>query len=194
MKLGDIAAVRSGLVLSRKQACRASGISYPLLNLRCIEADGFIDMEQLEIYEAKEFLAPEYLSQMGDVVVRLSAPYTAVLIGESTAGMVVSSNFVIIRTDRRKILPEYLFWLLNTKKVKHEIYENTSSNMLGAIKARYFTEFELDLLSVKDQQMIAALNSLARQETKLLHQLADEKEKYYARIIEQINKEMKRGN
>lgn len=193
MKLGSIATVRSGLVLSRKQVHGVSGISYPLLNLRCIKADGLIDMDQLDIYEAKEYLAPEYLSQAGDIVVRLSAPYTAVLIDENTTGMVVSSNFVIIRADRRNILPEYLFWLLNTQKVKHEIYENTSSNMLGAIKAKYFTEFELDLLSVKDQQKIAALHSLARQETKLLYQLVEEKEKYYAQAIERINKEMKRG-
>ena len=193
MKLGSIATVRSGLVLSRKQVHGVSGISYPLLNLRCIKADGLIVMDQLDIYEAKEHLAPEYLSQAGDIVVRLSAPYTAVLIDENTTGMVVSSNFVIIRADRRNILPEYLFWLLNTQKVKHEIYENTSSNMLGAIKAKYFTEFELDLLSVKDQQKIAALHSLARQETKLLYQLVEEKEKYYAQAIERINKEMKRG-
>lgn len=193
MKLGYMAAVRSGLVLSRKQARETAEISYPLLNLRCIKADGIVDMDQLDIYRAKEHLAPEYLSQVGDIVVRLSAPYTAILIDESTAGVVISSNFVIIRADRRKILPEYLFWLLNTQKIKHEIYENTSSNMLGAIKAKYFTEFELDLLSVKDQQKIAALNSLARQETTLLHQLAEEKEKYYARTIERIQKEMKRG-
>lgn len=194
MKLGYMATVRSGLVLSRKQARGVSEILYPLLNLRCIRAEGSVDMDQLDVYEAKEYLAPEYLSQVGDVIVRLSAPYTAILIDESTAGMVVSSNFVIIRTDKYYVLPEYLFWLLNTKKVKHEIYENTSSNMLGAIKAKYFSEFELDLLSIKDQRKIAALNALARQETHLLYQLAEEKEKYYAWTIDRVYKEMKRGN
>lgn len=194
MKLGYMATVRSGLVLSRKQARGASEILYPLLNLRCIKAEGSVDMDQLDVYKAKEYLAPEYLSQVGDVIVRLSAPYTAILIDESTAGVVVSSNFVIIRTDKYHVLPEYLFWLLNTKKVKHEIYENTSSNMLGAIKAKYFSEFELDLLSVKDQRKIAALNTLARQEMHLLYHLAEEKEKYYAWTIDRVYKEMKRGN
>ena len=194
MKLGHIATVRSGLVLSRKQAHGISEISYPLLTLRSIHADGFVDMEQLDIYRAKEHLASEYLSQVGDIIVRLSMPYTAILIDENTTGIAISSNFIIIRADRRSILPEYLFWLLNTQKVKHEIYENTSSNMLGAIKAKYFAEFELDLLSVKDQRKIAALNALARQETYLLYQLAEEKGKYYAQIIERIHKEMKRGS
>lgn len=191
MKLSDVATVRSGLVLSRKQARGVPGISYPLLNLRCIKADSSVDMKQLDVYEASEHLAREYLSQVGDVIVRLSVPYTAVLIDKETANMVVSSNFLIIRADRRNILPEYLVWLLNTKKIKREIYENTSGNMLGAINAKYFAEFELDMLSVKDQQKIAALNSLARQEIRLLYQLAEEKEKLYTWTIERIHKEMK---
>lgn len=191
MKLSDIATVRSGLVLSRKQARGVPGISYPLLNLRCIKADSSVDMKQLDVYEASEHLAREYLSQVGDIIVRLSVPYTAVLIDKETANMVVSSNFLIIRADRRNILPEYLVWLLNTKKIKREIYENTSGNMLGAINAKYFAEFELEMLSVKDQKKIAALNSLARQEIRLLYQLAEEKEKLYTRTIERIHKEMK---
>lgn len=127
MKLGNIATVRSGLVLSRKQAREPSNIQYPLLNLRSINPRGYVDLDQTDVFDATEYLAPEYLSQIGDVIVRLTAPYTAVLIDEITSGMVISSNFVIIRADRGKILPEYLFWLINTPNVKHAIYENTSS-------------------------------------------------------------------
>lgn len=194
MKLGSVAAVRSGLVLSRKQAREPSDIRYPLLNLRCMEANGSINLEQIDIYDAKERLPADYLSQAGDVVVRLSAPYTAVLIDERTSDMVVSSNFVTIRTDRKCLLPEYLFWLLNTPKVKRQIYENTSSNMLGAIKAKYFTDFELYPLPVADQEKIAALNSLARRENQLLKQLAEEKEKLYKSMIDRVQKKMRRGN
>lgn len=194
MKLGDIATVRSGLVLSRKQSREPSGIRYPLLNLRSINPRGYIDLEQTDVFDAVEQLAPEYLSQVGDVVVRLSVPYTAVLIDEMTEGMVISSNFVIIRTDRRTILPEYLFWLINTPKVKRSIYENTGGNMLGAIKAKYFAEFEISALPISDQQKIGDMNDLSMKETKLLRQLADEKELYYSLMIERANKEMKRGN
>lgn len=194
MKLGNIATVRSGLVLSRKQAREPSNIRYPLLNLRSINPRGYVDLDQTDVFDATEYLAPEYLSQIGDVIVRLTAPYTAVLIDEITAGMVISSNFVIIRADRRKILPEYLFWLINTPNVKHAIYENTSSNMLGAIKAKYFSEFEIDLLAISKQQKIAAMNELVMKETMLLRRLADEKERYYSLTIDRVHKEMERGN
>ena len=193
MKLGNIAAVRSGLVLSRKQAREVSGIKYPLLNLRSINPGGYVDADQLDVFDASEYLSLDYLSQVGDVIVRLSAPYTAVLIDEATAGMVISSNFVIIRVDHRELLPEYLFWLLNTPKVKRSIYENTSSNMLGAIKAKYFSDFDIPALSIMKQHRIADMNALALKETVLLRRLAEEKERYYSLLIDHTHKEMKRG-
>ena len=107
--------------------------------------------------------------------------------------MVISSNFVIIRTDRRELLPEYLFWLLNTPDVKRSIYENTSGNMLGAIKAKFFAEFEIAPLPISDQQKIAAMNTLALEETRLLRRLADEKERFYSMMIDRANNELKRG-
>ncbi len=194
MKLGNIATVRSGLVLSRKQAREPLGIRYPLLNLRSINPKGYIELEQLDIYDASEYLAPEYLSHVGDVIIRLTAPYTAILIDASTAGIVISSNFVVIRTENKELLPEYLFWLINTPDVKRSIYENTSSNMLGAVKAKFFSDFEIQMLSVTKQQIIANMNALALKEAILLRQLANEKDRYYTLLIDHVHKEMKRGN
>ena len=194
MKLGNIATVRSGLVLSRKQSDEPSAIRYPLLNLRSINPDGYIDAELLDVFGAAEHLSSEYLSQVGDIIIRLSVPHTAILIDEPMAGMVISSNFIIIRTDRKELLPEYLFWLINTQKVKRAIYENTSSNMLGAIKAKFYSELEIPRLPIAKQQQIADMNALALREARLLRQLATEKERYYSLLIDRTHKEMKRGN
>ena len=106
--------VRSGLVLSRKLARENPVQRYRLLNLRSITPEGYIDLKEADVFDAKETLPREYLSQVGDIVIRLSAPYTAVLIDEESEGMVVSSNFVIVRTDPQVLLPDYLYWLLNT--------------------------------------------------------------------------------
>lgn len=194
MRLGDIATVRSGLVLSRKESQERSAIRYPLLNLRSINQGGYIEVEQLDMFLAVEELSPEYLSQIGDIVIRLSIPYTAVLIDETTTGIVVSSNFVIIRTDLKELLPEYLVWLISTHQIKRAIYENTGGNMLGAIKARFFSELEIPRLPIDRQRRIADVNALARKEIRLLRQLADEKESYYNLQINRIHEEMKRGN
>ena len=66
--------------------------------------------------------------------------------------------------------------------------------MLGAVKAKFFSDFEVPLLSIDKQQQIAAMNELALKETKLLRKLADEKECYYSLLIDRAYKEMERGN
>lgn len=193
LKLGDVASVRSGLVLSRKLSKTPTRFRYQLINLRSVNQAGYIDTENVDPYDATELLNSEYLTHTGDVVIRLTAPYTAVLIDDVTSGMVISSNFVVIRPDARLILPEYLYWLLNTPKVKRQIFENTSSNMLGAVKPRYFTDFEVSPLSIENQKKIAALNLLAHREYQLLNELAIEKEKYYSYTINEMQKQMRRG-
>lgn len=193
MHLEEAANIRSGLVLSRKQAREVSACRYPLLNLRSIAPNGTVDIDLVDIFDATEPLNPEYLTQKDDIVVRLSAPYTAVLIDKSTTGMVISSNFVVIRTDERTLVPGYLYWLLNTRKVKKQIYENATNNMLGAINTKYFSTFEISNISVQQQRIIANLHLLAKRENQLLFELAAEKDKYHAIIINRIQKEMRRG-
>ena len=193
MKLQDLASVRSGLVLSRKQSKEPVGYPYRSINLRAIQSDASINLSEVDVYQAKEPLKSEYLYQKGDIIVRLTTPYTAVLIDETTAGMVISSNFVVVRIESQAILPEYLFWLLNTQSVKHDIYENATSNMLGAVNAKFLAEIEVAVLPIKDQYKIAQIYLSSRHEIRLLKELADEKEKYYAKFLEQIYKKLKRG-
>ena len=194
MKLGSVAQVRSGLVLARKQARGRTEYRYPLLNLKCIHPNGYIDTALCEMFDSVEYLNPEYLTHNGDVVIRLTVPYTAVLITDELEGYVIPSSFVVVRTDRSIVLPEYLLWLLNSQQVKQRIYESAVSNMLGAVKPRYFAEYELEELPITRQRMIAELNRLARQEVQLLEKLAAEKGKYYDHVIAYVHNELKRGN
>lgn len=194
MKLGSVAQVRSGLVLARKQARGRTEYRYPLLNLKCIHPNGYIDTALCEMFDSVEYLNPEYLTHKGDVVIRLTVPYTAVLVTDELEGYVIPSSFVVVRTDRSIVLPEYLLWLLNSQQVKQRIYESAVSNMLGAVKPRYFAEFEMEQISISHQQILADLNQLAKREAQLLAKLAAEKERYYDHILNQVFTDMKRGN
>lgn len=194
MKLGEMAYVRSGLVLGRKQARGKTEYRYPLLNLRSIHPSGYIAAELCEVFDSIEPLNPDYLTHKGDVVVRMTIPYTAVLISEEFEGYVIPSSFVVIRANGGYLLPEYLYWLLNAQQTRSQIYEGAVSNMLGAVKPRYFADFEVEDLPLEQQRIIAELNRLAHRENQLLLKLAAEKEKYYNQMIHQVYKEMKRGN
>ena len=160
------------------------------MNLRAIHPDGYILSDDLEVFHAIEPLSREYLTQQGDIIIRLSIPYTAILIDSDVEGIVVSSNFAIIRSNRNYLLPEYLLWLLNTPDIKKRIYESSSSNMLSAVRPTFFADLEVLPLPLVDQEKISQLNLLAKQDSRLLKKLAEEKEKYYAAVIDHIQKSM----
>lgn len=194
MKLDELATVKTGLVTARKQAKNLSDMiaKYRQLNLKAINSRGYIDEELLEEFLANERLRAEYLTQPGDIVVRLTTPYTAVLIDETLSGLVIPSHFVIIRSNGKKIIPEYLYWLLNTEKVKSELQQNISSTVIGTIKPTSYATFDIEVLTIEEQKEIAELNLLAKKELCLLDQLMGQKEVYYKELISKVQKEMRR--
>lgn len=193
MKLGELGTVRSGLVLARKQSKGKSEYRYSLLNLRSVLPDGSVDKSQVEVFYTVEPLKQEYISQKDDLIVRLTAPYTAVLIDDETAGMVISSHFLVIRIDSNLVLPEYLFWLLNSSKVKRQMFGSATGNVLGAVKTSYLAEFDLKVIPLEQQRKLAELNFLAKRECQLLKELAEQKKKYNACLLEQVYQNAKRG-
>jgi restriction endonuclease S subunit len=194
LRLDELVSVKTGLVLARKQAKHPSDVmaKYRQLNLKAIDSKGYIDENSLEEFCANERLKAEYLTQPGDVIVRLTTPYTAVLIDEEFAGMVIPSHFIVIRTRGRKILSEYLYWLLNTDKVKASILQNISSIMIGTVKPASYAEMEIELLSLDEQRKISEMNVLAKKEIHLLDRLIGQKELYYKVAIDKAQKEMRK--
>ena len=82
MVVKDIAIVGSGLVVSRKKAIHTKDIikSYKQLNLRAINKNGYIEEQELEILNVKEIIDDYYLTHEGDIIVRLTDPFTAILV------------------------------------------------------------------------------------------------------------------
>ena len=182
-QLKDLAMIRGGLVLMRKQA-EVTGKKkvhrYSALNLKSVTDDIRIDPETLAVYDAAENLDERYLTAVNDIVVRLSQPYTAVLITNETKGLVFSSNFVVLRIkEDETLLPEYLFWLLNTPEIKRDIQRNSAKNMLGAIRSSYYSDLTVSLPPIERQRKIGAYYLLARRELALLRDMARDKERYY---------------
>ena len=186
LKLSDYAEVRSGLILSRKMSKEKTKFRYNLLNLKSINTDSSINMHTLDVYDAISALPQEYLTQINDIIIRSSTPYTAVLIDENTKDMVVSSNFTIIRTNSKKLLPQFLFWYLNTQDIKKDIIKNSAGNILSAIRPQYFSELEIANLTLSEQTKIADFNLTALKELKLLENLQTEKRKLYQTELEKI--------
>ena len=198
MTINDIAVVRTGLVTARKKKDAASlgTYKYQLLNLKCIANEGYIDKDYIEPYELSEELKDDYLTRMGDILIRLSAPYTAVLINKpELCGIVVPSHFAIIRVDERYALPGYVFWVLRREKNKITMMQNSSgSTAFGTISSGLISSLPITLLPLHEQQIIGELLYLSEREQELLQKLSEEKKTYNTLLLNQIYDNMKRGN
>lgn len=184
--LNQFASVRSGLVLSRKKSKGGEGELYALLTLRSVKEEGVLDMSAVDMYVSTSVLPSVYQTAVGDVVVRLTWPYSAVLIDEQSSGMLVSSHFVIIRPDREKLNPGYLHWVLNRQSTRRLIYENTSANMLNAVRPQFFSELKISLPPMVEQKKIAELQLLTRRERILQEMLMQERSNLAKVLTEKI--------
>lgn len=198
MTINDVAVVRTGLVTARKKKNESSlkTYEYQLLNLKCIANEGYIEKTYIEPYELSEELKEDYLTQMGDILVRLSAPYTVVIIDRlDLCRIVVPSHFAIIRVDKRYAVPEYVFWSLRRDKNKIIMKQNSSgSTAFGTISSGLISSLPITLLPLQEQKMVGKLMILSEREQELMQKLAIEKKKYNALLLNRIYDNMKRGN
>lgn len=197
MLLKEIATVRTGIVATRKKASISDEAIHPykLLNLKCAASTGYLDTQYAEEFLASEEVKMDFLTQSGDIIVRLSTPYTAIMITkEEWCGYLVPSHFAIIRVNEAKACPEYVLWLLKRDSTKQKILQNISGNgAFGTISSTFFGNLVIRSLSIEKQRIIGQLQLLSDKEQELLHELADQKSIYNKYMINRIYDGAKRG-
>lgn len=198
MTIGEIALVRTGLVTIRekKKIDSSQTCEYRVLNLKCISDDGYIIKTQIETEEYLIRLNHDCITRMGDILVRLSSPYTAVLIDQpDLCEIVIPSHFAIIRVDKHYALPEYIFWWLRRDKSKIKMMKNSSgSTAFGTISSGLIASLPITLLPLHKQEIISNLLRLSKREQELLTKLTETKKTYNTLFLNQIYNTMKRGN
>lgn len=198
MFLENVATIRTGVVTTRKKAGENDPIiyEYKLLNLKCAATAGYLDLQYSETLGTTEPLKPEYFTQMDDILVRLSAPYTAIMITrEEWCDYLVPSHFAIIRVDKAVASPEYILWFLRRESTKQKILQNISgSGAFGTINSKFFSTLSIRSLPLKKQKIIGQMQILSEKEQELLHKLTAQKEIYNKLLIDKIYDSVKRGN
>lgn len=198
MILENVATIRTGVVTTRKKADEQdlARYEYKLLNLKCAAPAGYLDLQYAETLGTVEPLKPEYFTQIGDVLVRLSAPYTAIMITrEEWCGYLVPSHFAIIRVDETVASPEYILWLLKRDSTKQKVLQNISgSGAFGTINSKFFSTLSVRNLPLNKQKLIGQMQILSEREQELLHKLTIQKEIYNKLLVDKIYDSVKRGN
>lgn len=188
VKLGDISSITTGQVIKRKEARPGDvdAIQYRILTLKSFDEDGYLVKEELDSFKASEKIESKYITSKGDIVVRLSMPFTSITIDEESEGILIPSLFVVIRINSNDILPSYLSLYLNSNKMKKQYMREARGTAIQILKTSAFKEFEIMLPDMSMQEQTVALNELMMREKRLLQLLIKENNKRNQIILENM--------
>lgn len=178
MQIQDVALIKTGAVLSRLSAVEFGGEAYRTLSLKNIDDElGLILKDTCKIMRFEENVSDEFFTRVGDILVRLSSPYTAVYIDSlDYSGLLVPSHFAIIRAD--KITPGYLYAMLDSQEIRKQLLISRSgSTTLGTISVKSIAECVIPELPVNEQKLVAQYHMAAKKELRLYSALLAEKQK-----------------
>lgn len=192
MRIQDIATLKTGAVLSRLHKAETGGNLYRVLSLRNIDDDvGAIEARSCTPMRFTEKITDEFLTQKGDILLRLSAPYTVVFIeDDSDLGLLIPSHFAIIHAVG--VDPKYLYAMLDSDEIRKQLcIEGSMSTTLATISIKSISECKIPRISLQKQELIGKYHLEAKKELRLLRRLWAEKRKLnriqYTKLIRKID-------
>jgi restriction endonuclease S subunit len=188
MKLSEIGDLRIGLVLSRKiyEEGQTEKFDYNAITLSSSMISGIIDRSKCDTYSAAKPVKKRYLTAENDVLIRLSEPNTATFIDKKLSGLVVPSQFVVLKVKQKGISPEFIAWALNSIHVKKQIEQYKSGTSLKTISAADLGEVEITILPYDEQDKIIKINRLYQKESELLSIYKKNRESLYKGVLNKI--------
>ncbi len=188
MKLKEIANIRTGLVLSRKKASLSADvkIQYKQITLKSFSNTTSLTLDYIDNFVSTEEIADTYLSRVGDVVVRLREPITAVYIDESVKNLVIPSLVAIVRVESSMINSEFLAYYINSTTSQQMLEKEIKGTTIAAIKTKDLEELEVVLPSLEEQKKVVAFMKLSQNEMELLDKLKKEKQQFSHAVLDTI--------
>lgn len=188
-KISDLADVKGGMVLSRKEAKDQKEIAfeYSRFTLRAFDENGNINRSELEIFHACEDLENALFTKAGDVVIRLVSPIYPVYIESGYENILVPSQFAVLRVkDPAKVMPEYLRLCVAQKSVQERILSLESGTAQKTVKIKTVLDLEIPLQPLYIQQKAVQIDQLSRKRECMYRELIKNERIVTEHLIEKI--------
>lgn len=189
MKLEKLANIRIGLPLARKKGDIHNDIffNYKVVTLKSFSLTGSLILDELDNFIAKEELSPSYITEKGDVLVRLREPNIAVHIDENSSGLIVPALMAIIK-PKISVNSIYLTHFINSSIAQKKLRKEIKGTTIPMIKARDLNDLEVTLPSNETQEKIVSMLNLANREIELLEELSQLKTQFKNELLDTILK------
>lgn len=189
MKLKKLANIRIGLPLIRKKGNIHDDIffQYKVVTLKSFSENGTLIIDEIDEFIAKEEISKNYITQKGDILVRLREPNIAVYIDECHSGLIVPSLMAIVKPET-SVNCEYLTYFINSLNAQNQLKKELQGTTIPMLKASELANLEVILPSEEIQNKIVSLLKLANKEIQLLDQLNKQKIQFKSELLDVILK------
>ena len=186
IKLNDIAEIKTGLVLNRKKAdmSKASKLYYSVVSLKSFNENALYDNAFADEFISNEQIKEDYQVKKGEILLRLREPNFAVYIDKEYENLIYPSLMVRVKIQDTRFDPHFIAHYLNSNTVKKALSTELSGTTIPMIKVADVNEIQIPLISIDKQKKIVEYLKLAHQESELLQNLINEKQKYSKEIFE----------
>lgn len=187
MLLKEIAEIRTGLVTSRKKnEWGLNSFKYKQITLKSFHESGEFLSNFCDEIDLKEEIEKEFMTQKGDVLVRLREPNIAICI-KNEEKILIPSLFAIVRLKKGiDILPEYLTMILNSNYVKKQYEKDLAGSSIITLKTSVLSEIIIPIIDIEKQRKKVTLDELYQREVKLFEKLIELKKLKYKAEINKI--------
>lgn len=187
MLLKEIADIRTGIVTSRKKnELDMNPFKYKQITLKSFHESGEFLSEFCDEIDLKEKVEKEFMTQKGDILVRLREPNIAICITKEEE-ILIPSLFAIVRIKKGiEILPEYLTMILNSDYVKKQYEKDLAGTAIITLKTSALSEVQIPKIGLEKQKKKVILNNLYQKEVRLFEKLIELKKLKYKAEINKI--------
>lgn len=187
-KLNDIADVALGQSF-RSRLEHDANANIAVIQMKDLTDDNRIDSKSLvRVYLKK--VNDKQLVKQDDIVFRARGQNnTAAHIDLDVGQAVVAAPMLRIRISDQGVSPEYLIWWINQPKSQAYLASHARGTAQKMISVPVLKDLCVEVPSLEKQKQIVELANLAREEQKLLCELADKRTKYMEGILMQVASE-----
>lgn len=178
MKLDAVAEVFTGILIYREKVPHSDN-EYRLFDIKNFQ-DGNYEYIKTNNKIFKQ------LTIEGDIVFRLVAPNKVVYIDSKNSGLLVSSQYCIIRCYKQIINPIFLKWYLESNLCKEQILLSVNGSVIPKITVTALKKLVIPEIDFDVQNKLGELIELWDRERNILTEIKNKKEILYNSLIEEV--------
>ncbi len=175
-KLGDLKDIQytGGVIVPRVEA-KANELSVGTIKVLMPSAiaSGEINKSETKEIELKKEVDESKLTQEGDIILKLSAPYDAVHITKEDCGLLVTSFCAIIRNNNKEISSDYMTAFFNSQAYLNQVKGLVSGSSVPMLAIAKIKDVEIKILNADEQNEVAEYFKCIRNKERLYKQIID---------------------